>query len=390
MGVQLLEREPQLASLAEYAEDARRGEGRLVLVAGEAGVGKSALVEQLQHDVPDAHWSWGACDGLFTPRPLGPLFDLAGQLGGELEELSRADAAREDLFRALLRQVSEPGTLNVVVAEDVHWADEATVDLLRFLGRRLRNAPVLLIVTYRDDGLAADDLLRIALGDLATQRPTRRVTLSPLSEEAVGILAAGSGLEAAALYKVTGGNPFYVTEVVQSGLGTVPPSARDAVLARVARLSGESRDALDIAALIGARVELDLLTSITACPPAVLDELVASGLLAGDGERLRFHHEIARLAVEQAIAAHRHAAIHARILAALRSLGRDDDAPMAFHAEAAGDRRRSCTMRRGPRDGRPGSARIARRPRSSSARCGSPPTPIRPRRPGSMTGLPTN
>jgi predicted ATPase len=158
--VQLLERGASLAALAGYAREARQGDGRLVLVAGEAGIGKSALVEQLQADLRDARWSWGACDGLFTPRPLGPLFDLAGQLGGELEDLCRAGAAREDLFRALLRQVSEPGTLSVVAVEDIHWTDEATVDLLRFLGRRLRDAPVLLIATYRGEDLSADDPLR--------------------------------------------------------------------------------------------------------------------------------------------------------------------------------------------------------------------------------------
>ncbi len=335
--MQLLERESQLASLAEYAREARQGNGRLVLVAGEAGVGKSALVEQLEHDMPGARWSWGACDGLFTPRPLGPLFDLAGHLGGQLLESCRAGAAREELFGALLRQVSEPGTLDVVVVEDVHWADEATVDLLRFLGRRLRDAAVLLIATYRDDGLAAGDPLRVALGDLAAQRSTRRVCLAPLSADAVAVLAGGSGLEAAALYRLTGGNPFYVTEVVQAGMGVVPPSARDAVLARAARLRGESRDVLDIAALIGTRVELPLMESVTACSPQVIDELLASGLLGGDGGWLRFRHEIARLAVEQAIAAHRRGAIHARILASLRALGRPDDARMAFHAEAAGD-----------------------------------------------------
>ncbi len=337
MIVQLLEREACLVSLAGYADEARHGEGRLVLVAGEAGVGKSALVEQLRNDLPDARWSWGACDGLFTPRPLGPLLDLAGQLGGELEELSRAGAAREDLFRALLRQVSEPGTLNVLVVEDVHWADEATVDLLRFLGRRLRDTPVLLIVTYRDDGLAADDLLRVALGDLATQRSTRRVELAPLSADAVRVLAGGSGLDAAVLYGLTGGNPFYVTEVVQAGLGVVPSSARDAVLARAVRLGGGPREVLEVAALIGVRVELDLLTSVTGCPPQAVDEILASGLLAEDGGGLRFRHEIARIAVEQAISAYRRADIHARILAALGSLGCGDDARMAFHAEGAGD-----------------------------------------------------
>jgi len=334
----LLEREPSLALLAGYADEARHGEGRLVLVAGEAGVGKSALVEQLQRDVPDAHWSWGACDGLFTPRPLGPLFDLAAQLGGELEDLCRTGAAREDLFRALLRQVSDPGTLNVIIVEDIHWADEATIDLLRFLGRRLRDAPVMLIVTYRDEGLSADDPLRIALGDLTTQRPTRRVGLAPLSADAVRILADGSGLEAAELYRLTGGNPFYVTEVVQAGLGAVPASARDAVLARAARLGGGSREVLEVAALIGARVELDLLTSATGCPLAAVDEILASGLLAEDGGWLRFRHEIARLAVEQAIPAHRRAVIHARVLDALSAVGCGDDARMAFHAEAAGDR----------------------------------------------------
>jgi DNA-binding CsgD family transcriptional regulator len=333
----LVEREMQLASLAEYARDARGGEGRLVLVAGEAGVGKSALVEQLQSDLPDARWSWGACDGLFTPRPLGPLFDLAGQLGGELLGLCRARAPREELFDALLRQVGEPGSPKVLVIEDVHWADEATVDLLRFLGRRIRQAPVLLIATYRDDGLAASHPLRLALGQLATQRSTRRISLAPLSEAAVAVLATESGLEPTALYRLTGGNPFYVTEVMLAGTGKVPPSARDVVLARTARLSGESRELLAVAALTGARVELRLLESVTKCSLSAVDELLASGLLVGDGGWLRFRHEIARLAVQQSVAAHRSGVLHGRILASLRSQDCDDDARMAFHAEGAGD-----------------------------------------------------
>ncbi len=192
----LLEREAQLAALASYAGEARKAQGRLVLVAGEAGVGKSALVEQLQRDLPEAAWFWGACDGLFTPRPLGPLFDIAAKLGGQLLELCRAGAPREELFGALLRQVSEPDALHVVVVEDIHWADEATIDLLRFLGRRIRDATVLLIVTYRDEGLTAADPLRVALGDLATQRSVRRIGVGPLSADATAVLAAGCGLEA--------------------------------------------------------------------------------------------------------------------------------------------------------------------------------------------------
>ena len=147
----------------------------------------------------------------------------------------------------------------MLVVEDVHWADEATIDLLRFLGRRIRDVPVLLLATYRDEGLTATDPLRIALGDLATQRSSGASASPPLSADAVAVLAGGSGLDPAALYRLTGGNPFYVTEAVQAGMGEVPASARDAVLARAARLGADARAVLDAAALIGTRVELALL-----------------------------------------------------------------------------------------------------------------------------------
>src|SRR5262249_31484030 len=333
----LLERDTQLASLAAYAREAQQGDGRLVLIAGEAGVGKSALVEQLERGLPEATWYWGACDGLFTPRPLGPLFDIASQLGGELLELCRADAPREELFGALLRQVSAPGRLHVLVVEDAHWADEATIDMLRFLGRRIRDIPVLLLATYRNEGLRATDPLRIVLGDLATGRGVRRIGLPPLSPGAVAVLADGSGLDPAALYRLTGGNPFYVSQAIQAGMSEVPESARDAVLARAARLGSDSLAVLDAAALIGTRVELALLDLVAGCPPSAVDELLASGLFTADGKALQFRHEIARLAVGGAVPPHRRRAIPARILASLRTLGCDDDARMAFYAEAAGD-----------------------------------------------------
>jgi len=273
--VPLLERESSLALLSECAAQAAGGEGRLVLLGGEAGVGKSALVERLRRDLPDARWSWGVCDGLFTPRPLGPLFDLADQLGGALLERCRAGAGREELFHALLLEVSGPGVLDVVVIEDIHWADEATLDLLRYLSRRLREAAVLLIATYRDDGLAAGDPLRVTLGDLGSQRCTRRVGLVPLSADAVRQLAGGSGPPAAELYRLTGGNPFYVTEVLCAGMEQVPPSARDAVLARAAQLSDDAREVLDVAALTG--------------PPAVAHQQAALQQLIQDQRRAAGH-----------------------------------------------------------------------------------------------------
>jgi DNA-binding CsgD family transcriptional regulator/tetratricopeptide (TPR) repeat protein len=335
----LLERATPLQALADYAAEALAGDGRLVLISGEAGIGKSALVEHLKDSLPAARWAWAACDGLFTPRPLGPVFDLAAPLGGELADLCRAHASREELFDALLRQISAPDGLDVIVIEDMHWADEATIDLLRFLGRRIRSAQVLLIATYRDDGLGASDPLRITLGELGSQRSTRRIGLAPLSADAVRLIAAGSGIDAGELYRLTAGNPFYVTEVVRQGTGTgaVPPSARDAVLARAAHLGTGARDVLDVAAMIGTRIEVAVLQSSACCEAADIDELVASGLLTGDGTWLRFRHEIARLAVEGEVARHRQPAIHDRVLSALAAGGCEDHARMAFHAEGAGN-----------------------------------------------------
>ena len=329
----LLEREPVLASLRQYAHEASQGEGRLVLIAGEAGAGKSVLVERFQRDLPDAIWSWGACDGLSTPQPLAPLFDLARDLGGTLEDLCRGQPERDELFAALLTQVTGDDRLNVIVIEDIHWADEATLDLMRFLTRRIRAASVLVIGTYRGDWLAPSSPLRLALGELAARRWARRLELPPLSVEAVRTMAAGTGLDAGQLYQLTGGNPFYVTEMLEAGTHGVPLSARDATLSRTGRLSDTARQVLETAALMGVRIDAGLLAD----RQSELDELSASGLLVDEGIGLRFRHEIARLAIAQEIPGHRQALIHARILNALRAGGSRDDARMAFHAEGAGD-----------------------------------------------------
>jgi predicted ATPase len=139
--MELLEREPFLRALGEYAGEARQGEGRLVLVSGESGMSKTALLEAFQPRTKGTRWLWGACDGLLTPRPLGPLFDIASQAGGELADLSRGQADRDRLFTAFLGAIDSPAAPTVAVIEDVRWADEATIDLLNFAGRRLAPDP---------------------------------------------------------------------------------------------------------------------------------------------------------------------------------------------------------------------------------------------------------
>jgi DNA-binding CsgD family transcriptional regulator/tetratricopeptide (TPR) repeat protein len=336
MGGVLLERSEFLDTLTAYANDARSNQSRLVLVAGEAGVGKTVLLDAFRSRLNNARWLWGACDGSFTPQPLGPLFDIAGQVGGGLGQAARTDASRDQLFRLLLDELVPSPVLTVVAIEDVHWADEATLDLLRFLGRRLRDTQTLLIATYRDDGLTRDHPLRMAVGELMSERSTRHMSLPPLSDRAVDQLARGKGVEPTELYRLTGGNPFYVTEVLEAGDGSVPMSASEAVLARIARLSGKARRLLDAAAVIGTRVDLTVLREVAGNDADAIDECISTGTLVSDADGLRFRHEIARIAVEEALPVHRRVDLHAHVLDVLRERI-SDEALLAHHAEGAND-----------------------------------------------------
>ena len=225
----------------------------------------------------------------------------------------------------------------MLVLEDLHFADEATLDLVGHLSRRLRAVRALVLATYRDDGLAENRALRETLGAASSQRSTRRLALPPLTAAAVRTLSDGTGHEAAAVQALTAGNPFFVSEVLYARPGELPASARDAVLARVARLSPAGREVIEAAALIGDRVEPGLLREVTAADTAALDEPVAAGLLVADGAVLRFRHEIARRAVEQEVGPHRAAVVHGRILAGLEAAGVADDARLAHHADGALD-----------------------------------------------------
>jgi hypothetical protein len=166
-------------------------------------------------------------------RPaLGPLHDIARQTGGRLAELLASGGPREAVFTTFLDQLAQPPQRQVVVVEDAHWADEATLDLLVFLGRRLERTPALLIVTYRDDELGTDHPLRGVVGALP-RGLVHRVRPQPLSEAAVAELARRAGRPAAGLRALTGGNPLLVTEVQAADDAGVPMTVRDLVLARL-------------------------------------------------------------------------------------------------------------------------------------------------------------
>jgi len=337
---ELLERSRHLSALGEsLAAVLGSSRGRLVLVGGEAGVGKTALLRRFSEEHRRvARIVWGACDALFTPRPLGPLLDIAESTGGELAELVSSGARPHEVAAALTRELGAR-TPTILVLEDLHCADEATLDVLRLLGRRVEAVPALVIASYRDDELDRAHPLRIVLGELTTQEAISRLKIEPLSLAGVAKLAEPYGADADELYRKTSGNPFFVTEVLAAGEEEIALTVRDAVLARTARLGPPARSLLEAVALVPPRVELWLLDALTDEALDDLEECLSSGMLIPQPEGVAFRHELARLAVEDSVPPNRRVTLHEKALAALASppRGIPDPARLAHHAEGAGD-----------------------------------------------------
>jgi DNA-binding CsgD family transcriptional regulator len=333
----LVERAGELVRLDGILREVQTGgRGRLVLISGEAGIGKSALARAFCARWPAVRALWGGCDALATPRALGPFVDIARAAGGELAAVLEKAPTAAGVAAALIEEVDRE--FAVVVLEDLHWSDEATLDALRLLTRRIESTGMLLVVTHRDDELHRSHPLRVALGDL-TVRSVHRLGLSGLSRAGVEQLTAASGVDAVELHLRTAGNPFFVTEVLAAGPGAVPDTVRDAVLARAARLNEDARAVLDAVAIEPDRAELWLLEALVGDASSGLDVCLDTGMLRAERHAVRFRHEIARVTVEEALAPYRRMLLHRRALGALTAaIGRRPDlARLAFHAEAADD-----------------------------------------------------
>ena len=329
----LLEREPFLEALDQYASEASSGSGRVVVITGEAGIGKTSLVDTFRQAHPEMHWLWGACDGGFTPRALGPLHDIATAQGGRLRDVFASGGDRNDLFASFLELLAD-GRPTGVVIEDLHWADEATLDWLTYVSRRIGGLPALVLATYRDDEPGDDGVLADVMGRLAGHRSTRRIRVPRLTEQALAGLAGAS--YAAELHALTGGNPFYVGEVLAMGSAEVPPSVTDVVRARVRGHSPEAQRILAAAAILGRPAPARLLAAVAGVPPAAVDECQASGTLLEDGQAFVFRHELTRRAVETTVPRVQATELHRIALLALEREGADP-AELAHHAVGAAD-----------------------------------------------------
>ncbi len=342
----LIERDNELAVLVGLTRKVRGGRGHIALVSGEAGIGKTTLLTAVRESAgSDLQWAFGACDALFTPRPLGPIEDMTDILGSEIASLLKAGSEPQDLYPAILRALQNADTPRVLVWEDLHWADHATLDLLKFLGRRIALLNTLVVATFRADEVGPDHPLSGVLGDLQANALTR-IDLKPLSRAAVEGLASSAGLPGAWLFEATAGNPFFVREMLAARANTedgVPASVRDAVAARHSRLSPSMRGFLELISVIPVAISQNVARALSPPPhDGLIDDAVARGILVlSDRGDLRFRHELARLATLDRIPATQRRQNHAcvfRVLSDLDSAAMLEqmvhDAAGAFDAQA--------------------------------------------------------
>jgi DNA-binding CsgD family transcriptional regulator/tetratricopeptide (TPR) repeat protein len=338
----LLERDGDLGVLREAVGDAADRRGSVVLVVGEAGIGKSTLVRAWSAGPgAEARVLLGYCDDFLTSRTLGPFHDVARSVGGALAEaVQRADTA--EVLDLLLEALDDPLRATVLILEDLHWADEATLDVIRYVGRRIGGLPAVLAMTFRDDEVGPDHPLTGVLGALPSSH-VRRIRPHPLSHGAIATLTEGTDLDPSEILRRTGGNPFFVTEVVHSGSG-VPASVSDSVLARLSALPAASRGAVELLSVLPR----------PATPSELEDLLDDVGVLAAAEERriltaeygtVRFRHELTRQAVLTSLPSSARLRHHESVLTHLERAGADPVAVLHHAVEAS---RADLIVRHGP------------------------------------------
>jgi predicted ATPase/DNA-binding CsgD family transcriptional regulator len=358
--VNLVERDEPLRLLGDRLRAAAAGRGNTVLITGEAGIGKTSLLRAFAETSADARLWWGACDALQTPHPLAPLYDIARSSDVSFGLQFQIDGNRAALFESVIGELQLTRRPTLFVVEDAHWADEATLDLLIFVGRRIDRVPCLLAVSYRDDEFASGHPLQRLIGELPA-RNLARIELSRFSPEAVAMLARRALQSPKDIYETTGGNPFFVTELLRGAPEAMPHSIQDLVLGRFARLTTNAQSIARLTSIVPRHIERRLVETLLPIDLHAVDECLNSGLLEADAATLRFRHELARVVIENSMSKPAAEALHRRVLEALVE-GSADEAPaarLAHHATRARDA--AAILRYGPLAAREAARRRAHR-----------------------------
>lgn len=310
----LVERDEFMTSLQAHFENVVGGEGHCILLSGEAGIGKTALVKAFcKKQAGNCTIYQGACDGLFTPRPLAPLYDILWQVSKERWPFPPYNEERSVLFASLLQELSVKKGKFLMVFEDIHWADEGTLDFIRFFVRRIYQLPCLFILTYRNDEIYSGHSLRNVLGQLPPDSFTKMV-LTPLSKQAVMEMATKKGYSGEDVYSISEGNPFYVNEILASYSPGVPDNIKDAILCVYESQAEGTKNAWQIFSVIPEGLEVERFAKIKSSWFDAMDHCFAMSVLVVQKNKVVFKHELYRRTIEESLSPNRRIELNKMVL----------------------------------------------------------------------------
>ncbi len=333
---ELVERVEHITQCLSLTEHVVAGGSAVGLVHGEAGVGKTALLNAVTLRIPDTVRVWrGSCEDLHTANPFGALREAFHDAGPEaLTAIGWGEVPQ--VIAAITTQLGDRRPTALII-DDVHWADEATLDVLGYLARRLSEYRLLLLMSYPDDEVRSDHPLNRVLAAAAGER-IMRIRLAPFSRAAVRRLCAGSGWNAEALFEATSGNPFYVTETLAVPPDApVPPTVSAAVSARIQRLPEQARLALERISVWPGLLEFDLAEELLGPQFPALAEAEERGILVAETDGIRFRHEIARQATAATLGGLRRRQAQREVTELLKRQGNRHLPRLVLHAQGCGD-----------------------------------------------------
>lgn len=314
LGMELIERDEFISLLETKYRHIADGEGHTIFLNGEAGIGKTTLLKEFRKQIENERNVFiGTCDALFTPRPLAPLYDIAWQMMGT-EWMQQDDASkRGELFTRFYQELKCRKEKTVIIFEDIHWADEASFDFIKFLARRITTVQCLFIVTHRNEECPSIQLLRNVMGQLAPDTFTR-MPLTPLSKEAVEKLAAEKGYSGEDVYSISGGNPFYVNEILAWYSKGVPANIKDSILSIYNNVDPGIKELWATLSIVPTGLETKYLMQMDESYMQTFENCFSSGILVLEEGAVYFKHELYRRTIEETLSPLKRLALNKKIL----------------------------------------------------------------------------